>query len=218
VNVVRTIQYRRRSPRAPSKPPSPNVRHTLNRQPRRILRITFGIIWIFDGLLQAQTSMRSACPAPSSPRRRLIAGLGAAPGQLGRDHLGRPSDHRGCRHRMDPGRHRNISPGRPARVRGRGRLCLSAGWASSSGSSEEAFGNLFGQGNSWLFGFPGAGAVLRPAGVLIALRGLELGDPTAGQGAALGTVCSLWPWGVAGLAGTWVLVRSAQPVVDHRAP
>lgn len=37
---------------------------------RRLLRIGFGVIWIFDGLLQAPPAMRQACPARSSGRPR----------------------------------------------------------------------------------------------------------------------------------------------------
>lgn len=55
-NALRSLQYRRATARGEPWPPRPRA---LPPEPvaRRVLRIGFGIIWIFDGLLQLQSGM-----------------------------------------------------------------------------------------------------------------------------------------------------------------
>src|SRR5580704_14033527 len=62
-NVVRTVQFRRLAQegrttfpeRSQAMPPEPPA--------RRILRIGFGLLWVLDGLLQAQSSMPLGLPS-----------------------------------------------------------------------------------------------------------------------------------------------------------
>ncbi len=61
-NVVRTIQYRRAVASGTLDTAVPQAWPYPEPAARRILRITFGIIWVFDGLLQAQTSMPVGLP------------------------------------------------------------------------------------------------------------------------------------------------------------
>ncbi len=56
------------------------------------------------------------------------------------------------------------------------------GWGVIVWVFGEAFGNLFGQGSSWLFGFPGAVLFYVVAGVLIALRDSSWETPKLGKG------------------------------------
>ena len=62
-NLARTVHYRRAVAAGtlhaiPPRPwPYPEPRA------RRLLRISFGLLWLLDGLLQVQGGCRSACPA-----------------------------------------------------------------------------------------------------------------------------------------------------------
>ena len=84
---------------------------------RRLLRIGFGLLWIFDGILQAQPKMAIGLPsqviepiAASSPP------LGAAGGELGRDELVVSPDAGRRLGGVDPGRDRHLAAGRGARA------------------------------------------------------------------------------------------------------
>src|ERR1039457_1318065 len=52
-NVLRAVQLRRRQ----SGEVQPEPSHSSEPEARRLLRISFGFLWIFDGILQAQASM-----------------------------------------------------------------------------------------------------------------------------------------------------------------
>src|ERR1039458_9537673 len=55
---------------------------------RRLLRIGFGLLWLFDGILQAQPGMPAGPGAASDRAHRVeLAALGAARGELGRHRL-----------------------------------------------------------------------------------------------------------------------------------
>src|ERR1700685_291757 len=61
----------------PSGRPAPGARRAAASPPaglepaaRRALRIGFGVLWIFDGLLQAQSAMPARLPGPERPARR----------------------------------------------------------------------------------------------------------------------------------------------------
>jgi len=63
LNVLRTFQYRRLAAVGRTTFP-PSVRRGYPEPPaRRILRIGFGILWVFDGLLQVQSSMPLGLPS-----------------------------------------------------------------------------------------------------------------------------------------------------------
>ena len=66
---------------------------------RRVLRIGFGLLWLFDGVLQAQPKMPADLPSQViQPAACELPALGTAPGELGRDRLvarSRPGRRRG---------------------------------------------------------------------------------------------------------------------------
>jgi cytochrome oxidase Cu insertion factor (SCO1/SenC/PrrC family) len=137
---------------------------------RRLLRIGFGIIWIFDGLLQAQPAMAAGLPsqvmepaAASSPAwvqhlanwagtswsyHPIQAGAAAVWIQVG---LGVWLIAGPC--------------GWPSRLAG----LASAAWGLVVWVFAEAFGGIFAPGLTFLFGAPGAVLYYCAAGALIAL-------------------------------------------------
>src|SRR5580700_426925 len=56
-NVFRTVQYRRLKAHGATSFPVASAESLPEPAGRRILRIGFGALWIFDGLLQVQSSM-----------------------------------------------------------------------------------------------------------------------------------------------------------------
>src|SRR5271170_2159091 len=62
-NVFRTVQYRRLKEHGRASFPSPRPEALPEPTARRILRIGFGALWIFDGLLQVQSSMPLGLPS-----------------------------------------------------------------------------------------------------------------------------------------------------------
>jgi len=137
---------------------------------RRLLRIGFGLLWIFDGILQAQPAMAAGLPAQvvepaaaSSPAwvqhvvnwagtswsfHPIQAGAAAVWIQLGI----------GAWLILAP-------PGWSARLAG----LASAGWGLVVWVFGEAFGRIFAPGLTFLFGAPGAAIFYCAAGLLIAL-------------------------------------------------
>ena len=74
---------------------------------RRLLRVSFGLIWVFDGILQGQASMPlGMVPQVVQPHGRGLTELGPAPGECRHDDLELPPGHGRCGRRVDPGRHR----------------------------------------------------------------------------------------------------------------
>jgi cytochrome oxidase Cu insertion factor (SCO1/SenC/PrrC family) len=137
---------------------------------RRLLRIGFGLLWIFDGILQAQPAMAAGLPAQviepsaaSSPAwvqhvvnwagtswsfHPIQAGAAAVWIQLGI----------GAWLILAP-------PGWSSRLAG----LASVGWGLVVWVFGEAFGGIFAPGLTFLFGAPGAAAFYCVAGLLIAL-------------------------------------------------
>ena len=137
---------------------------------RRLLRIAFGILWIFDGILQAQPAMPLGMPtevvqpaAASSPgwvqhvvgdgltvwtRHPVSAAASAVWIQVGIGLL------------------LLVAPrGGWSRAAG----LVSAGWGMVVWAFGEAFGGIFAPGASWMFGAPGAVLFYSLAGVAVAL-------------------------------------------------
>jgi cytochrome oxidase Cu insertion factor (SCO1/SenC/PrrC family) len=168
---------------------------------RQLLRIGFGILWVFDGILQAQPKMAIGLPsqviepiAASSPRwvqqvvnwagttwsyHPLQAGASAVWIQVG------------------------IGIWMLAAARGPlSRLAglASAGWGLVVWAFGESFGGIFAPGLTWLFGAPGAVLIYVVAGALIALperawRTQRLGRLTlAGLGLFLAGMAVLQAW------------------------
>src|ERR1700728_4212339 len=136
---------------------------------RQLLRVGFGVIWIFDGLLQAQPAMAAGLPsqvieptASSSPAwvqhivnwagtswsyHPIQAGASAVWIQIGIGFL-------------------LITAPRGSWSRLAG--AASAGWGLVVWVFGEAFGAIFAPGLTWLFGAPGAAVFYLAAGLLVA--------------------------------------------------
>jgi cytochrome oxidase Cu insertion factor (SCO1/SenC/PrrC family) len=169
-NVVRTISYRRavtngtlNSPVADPHPyPEPVARH--------MLRITFGVLWVFDGVLQLQGSMPVGLPGSV-----ITPAANSSPGWV--QHLVNVgatiwSDHPVSAAAATVWIQVGIGLFLLAAPRGywsRAAGAVSAGWGLVVWVFGEAFGGIFGHGSSLLFGSPGAVLFYAVAGVLIAL-------------------------------------------------
>jgi len=149
---------------------------------RRVLRIGFGVLWIFDGLLQAQPTMPGELPshvigpaAAGSPGWVLhTVGWGAAawsahPVQAA---SGAVWVQLGIGVWL-------LSAASPRWSRTAG--LVSAGWALVVWIFGEAFGSIFVPGVSWLMGAPGAALFYCGAGVLLALPLTSWHDPRLGR-------------------------------------
>jgi cytochrome oxidase Cu insertion factor (SCO1/SenC/PrrC family) len=149
---------------------------------RRLLRIGFGIVWIFDGLLQAQPAMAAGMPsqvieptAASSPHwvQHLVNWAGTSwsyhPIQAGAAAVWI---------QLGIGAWLIAAPaGRPLRLAG----IVSAGWGLVVWTFGESFGGIFAPGQSFLFGAPGAVLFYCAAGLLIALPDRRWQTPRLGR-------------------------------------
>ena len=193
-NVVRTVQYRRLTATGGSFP----SREPAGPEPagRRVLRVGFGLLWLFDGLLQLQASMP----------------LGMVPGVI------RPaadSSPGWVQHLVDSGA--TVWSNHPVQaaaatvwiqvglgvwllVAPRGRWSraggvASAGWGLVVWVLGEAFGGLLAPGATWLFGAPGAAALLLRGGRAHRSAGPGVGDTSVGSLDPRGHGCVLRrPW------------------------
>ena len=178
-NVLRAIQLRRRLSGELQSEPSPNPEP----EARRLIRISFGFLWIFDGILQAQASMPlgmttqtiqpSAAASPSWVQHLV---------NVGGNDLEQSPRHRsglGC---LDPGRSRDLA------ARGSPRQLVTFGGVSSAlwglivWVFGESFGGIFAPGLSWAFGAPGAVVFYCVAGILVALADRAWTTPRLGRG------------------------------------
>jgi cytochrome oxidase Cu insertion factor (SCO1/SenC/PrrC family) len=137
---------------------------------RRALRIAFGVLWIIDGLLQAQPAMAAGVPsgviAPSAS---------SSPSWV--QHLVNWSGTSWSYHPVQAGAAAVwiqvgigvwlivAPPGRVSRVAG----AASTAWALIVWVFGESFGGIFAPGLSFLFGAPGAVLFYAAAGALLAL-------------------------------------------------
>jgi cytochrome oxidase Cu insertion factor (SCO1/SenC/PrrC family) len=137
---------------------------------RQVLRIGFGLLWIFDGILQAQPKMAVGLPsqviepiAASSPRwvQQVVNWAGT----------------NWSYHPMQAGAASvwiQVGIGIWLLVAVRGPLSrlaglASVGWGLVVWVFGESFGGIFAPGLTWLFGAPGAVLIYAVAGALIAL-------------------------------------------------
>jgi cytochrome oxidase Cu insertion factor (SCO1/SenC/PrrC family) len=196
----------------------PGVQHAaISAEPswRKLLRVGFGLLWIFDGILQAQPKMAIGLPsqvieptAASSPRwvqqvvnwagttwsyHPLQAGAAAVWIQVG------------------------IGIWLLAAARGRwSRLAglAGVGWGLVVWVFGESFGGIFAPGLTWLFGAPGAVLLYCVAGGLIALPQRAWHSPLLGRAILGGTglflvgmaVLQAWPG-----RGFWQGISRGQP-------
>ena len=182
---------------------------------RKVLRIGFGVLWLFDGILQAQPKMAVGLPsqviepiAASSPRwvQQVVNWAGTA----------------WSYHPMQAGAAAvwiQAGIGIWMLAASRGPLSRLAGLASVAWGLVvwvfgEALGGILAPGLTWLFGAPGAVLIYCVAGALIALperawRSLRLGRLTlAGTGLFLigMAVLQAWPG-----RGFWQGITGGQP-------
>lgn len=182
-NITRTIQYRHAvasgtigtKSAAPLLPPEPLA--------RRVLRISFGVLWLFDGLLQAQSAMPVGLPG-----QVLTPAASSSPGWV--QHLVNVgatiwSDHpitaaaASVWIQIGIGAFLLVAPrGYWSRAAG----VVSVGWGLVVWVFGEAFGGILSQGNSFLFGFPGSVLLYVVAGALVALPESSWATERLGKG------------------------------------
>ena len=182
---------------------------------RRLLRIGFGLVWIFDGILQAQPKM-----AVGLPSQVIEPTAAASPGWVQR--LVNVGGTTWSYHPMQAGASAvwiQVGIGIWLIVAARGPLSrlaglASVGWGLVVWAFGEAFGGIFAPGLTWLFGAPGAVLIYAMAGALIALperawRTRRLGRLlTAGIGVFLVGMAVLQAWPGRGF---WQGIRTASP-------
>jgi len=169
-NIVRTLQHRRL--KTHDVPTVALSTRRANPEPiaRQVLRIGFGLLWVFDGLLQLQSAMPLALPtsviqpsadgSPSWVQHLVNSGV-----SIWTDH---PIQAAAATVwiQVGIGLWLLVAPrGRWSRAGG----AASAGWALVVWMFGEAFGGIFAPGASWLFGTPGAVVFYGVAGILMAL-------------------------------------------------
>ncbi len=188
------------SPVQPAAPAAPT--RAAEAAARRLLRLGFGILWLFDGLLQAQPAMAVGLPskvieptAASSPAwvQHLVNWAGTSwsyhPIQAGASAVWI---------QVGIGIWLIVAPsGWWSRAAG----LASVGWGLVVWVFGESFGGIFAPGLTWLFGAPGAALLYSAAGALIALPEGAWRSPRLGRVilAAMGTffagmaVLQAWP-------------------------
>jgi cytochrome oxidase Cu insertion factor (SCO1/SenC/PrrC family) len=137
---------------------------------RKFLRITFGLLWIFDGLLQLQQAMPVGLPTD-------VVQPAAATSPSWVQHVVNNGVLIWLRHPIPAAASAvwiQVGVGILLLIASRGRLSqlagvVSVGWGLVVWVFGEAFGGIFGSGLSWLFGAPGAVLFYVVAGGLIAL-------------------------------------------------
>jgi hypothetical protein len=182
---------------------------------RRLLRIGFGLLWLFDGILQAQPAMPTGMvpqviepTAASSPP--WVQHLSSWGGGVWTHHL-IPASTAAVWIQVGLGLALLAAPaGAVSRLAG----LASVGWGLVVWVFGESFGGIFTQDVSWLTGAPGAVAFYVAAGALIALPERAWRSPRAGKlfVAALGLFLAV----MAGLqarpgAGFWQGSSYGQP-------
>jgi cytochrome oxidase Cu insertion factor (SCO1/SenC/PrrC family) len=169
---------------------------------RQVLRIGFGLLWVFDGILQAQPKMAIGLPsqvieptAASSPHwvQQVVNWAGT----------------NWSYHPMQAGASAvwiQVGIGiwllaAPRGVLSRLAGLASIGWGLVVWVFGESFGGIFAPGLTWLFGAPGAVLIYAVAGALIALPERTWRSPWIGRGILTGTgvfligmaVLQAWP-------------------------
>ncbi len=182
---------------------------------RQVLRIGFGVVWVFDGILQAQPKMAVGLPsqviepiAASSPRwvQQVVNWAGT----------------NWSYHPMQAGAASvwiQVGIGVWLLAAARGPLSrlaglASVGWGLVVWVFGESFGGIFAPGLTWMFGAPGAVLIYAVAGALIALPERAWRSPWPGRLMTVGTgafligmaVLQAWPG-----RGFWQGTAHGQP-------
>jgi cytochrome oxidase Cu insertion factor (SCO1/SenC/PrrC family) len=165
-------------------PGGPTAGVALWREPaaRRVLRIGFGLIWIFDGILQAQPAM------PLGLTSQVIQpSVASSPGWV--KHLVNWGATPWTYHPIPVAASAvwiQVGIGLWLLVGGQGRwgrlgALASVGWGLIVWAFGESFGGIFAPGLTWLFGAPGAVLFYCAAGVLLALPPRAWRTPRLGR-------------------------------------
>ena len=177
-NVLRTIQLRREARGIPQHEYTPSPEPIA----RRLLRISFALLWIFDGVLQAQSSM------PLGMTTQVIQpSASASPGWV--QHLVNVGGTIWSNHPITaPASAVWIQVGigiwllvAPRGIWSRAAGLSSAGWGLVVWVFGESFGGVFAPGLTWAFGAPGAVLFYCVAGALIALPERAWTSPRLGR-------------------------------------
>jgi len=182
---------------------------------RQVLRIGFGLLWVFDGILQAQPKMAIGLPSQ-------VIQPSAASSPHWVQHVVNWAGTTWSYHPMQAGAAAvwiqiGIGIWLVAAPRGGwSRLAglVSAGWGLVVWVFGESFGGVFGPGLTWLFGAPGAVLIYTVAGLLIALPERMWHDARLGQAILSGlglfliamAVLQAWPG-----RGFWQGISHGQP-------
>ena len=182
-NVLRAIQLRNAISSAGDGVVSDGIfRNADEPVGRRVLRIVFGLMWVFDGILQAQSAM------PVGLATQVMQPIGNASTGFVR-HLVNAGALIWNNHPIQASVSVvwiQIGLGFWLLVAPRGRwqqvgAVSSIAWALIVWSFGEAFGGIFAPGLSWCFGAPGAALFYVLAGLLIALPERLWGTATLGR-------------------------------------
>ncbi len=181
------IRSRRAAAASPPRPPGP-----AEPTARRVLRIGFGILWIIDGILQAQPQMAGGLPS-----QVVAPGATASPGWVrevvnagGTIWSFHPVQAAASTVWIQAGIGLWLiaaESGWSSRLAG----LASAGWGLIVWVFGEAFGAIFAPGLSWLTGAPGAVALYVVAGAVIALPARAWAGPRLGR-LLLGGIGLFW--------------------------
>jgi cytochrome oxidase Cu insertion factor (SCO1/SenC/PrrC family) len=182
---------------------------------RQVLRVGFGIIWVFDGILQAQPKMAIGLPS-------LVIEPTAASSPHWVQHVVNWAGTSWSYHPMQAGASAvwiQVGIGVWMLAASRGPLSrlaglVSVGWGLVVWVFGESFGGIFAPGLTWLFGAPGAVLIYVVAGALIALPERVWLSPLLGRAILAGTglflagmaVLQAWPG-----RGFWQGVSRGQP-------
>ena len=197
---------------------------------RKFLRISFGLLWIVDGLLQAQPKMPGGFLADV-----IQPGLASAPSWYGEAMA--PLIRAWTRHPVTTDAATvclQVGLGLLILIGGRGLLAKAALagsilWAIVVWTVGEAFGGLLTAGASWLRGSPGAVLIYLMAAGLLLLRWEQwesgraqvIARRLAAGWVAVGALLQAWPgegmWSASGLAAPFIDgAQMAQPTVVRR--
>ena len=180
----------------------------------RVLRIGFGLLWLLDGLLQAQPGMAAGLPSQVIHPPRPAPRPGSSTWSTG---AGPPGPTTRSRRRRAVWIQVGIGLWLLAAPRGiSGRLAglASVAWGLIVWAFGEAFGGIFAPGLTWLSGAPGAVLIYAVAGGLLALPERSWRTPRLGRAVLAGfglfltgmAVLQAWPG-----RGFWQGSQNGQP-------
>ncbi|MGH3255723.1 MAG: hypothetical protein ACRDOU_10010 [Streptosporangiaceae bacterium] len=169
-------------PAVPAAPAAPAVLTPAEPTGRRLLRIGFGVLWLIDGILQAQPNMPAGLPS-----QVIEPTAGTSPPWV--QHVVHWGQAAWVSHPVPAGSAVVwIQVGLGVWLLGAPRGTLSrlaglasVGWGLVVWVFGESFGGIFAPGLTWLTGAPGAVLIYVAAGALIALPPRTWRSPRAGQ-------------------------------------